>query len=317
MNRGKYGRAASLAAALAAAMALAGCFGGGGSGAPSTTAGTLADPYVVPDRANSDTTGGIEDYFAQGGVWSIGFARTGFSTGAGAFLFDRGNLYYDTAAGDWILPTGSADYRMTADGGGRYVSSGCANAGDCITLYVHDADPIASQYGTFALAKADNGTGETAFMAGYGGLRTNGSLVPTRGTATYSGDFEGYGNQGASVYELTGAVDVSVDFAGAALTMDAAGAIAGHPGGADAFTITATAPITTSTYSTNSFYGTGVSGSITSSGTALASYSGSFWGAFFGPDASEAVGMVAIRDTSGSGDFITGGFWTQQTSYTP
>lgn len=304
---------------VALAPGLGGCLGGGGGGGlpavdMSSVQGTGADatPYELPGEMPAGTSGGIPDYFGQGGYWLVPLSRTQVDFGVAAPVI--GALKYNADTDQWILTAGGTDYGLGAAAGGGYASPGCeaGNPAACVSF-----DPYESaahkMYGMFATGWYDDGADAVTAIVGYGGLKTPGADMPATGTATYSGEFRGVAADigAAGIYRAEGAAAVGVNFAAAGdqVTFTSAGNITAEGGGLVAYyTLDGSATITG-----NEYAGAGITGSVTLVGDAdpLETYSGGIEGAFFGPGAAQTAGMV---ETTGddSGAPLVGGFWAAQ-----
>ena len=322
------GRHLSVAVLMAGIMGLSGCGGGGGGGGTvtattidesvlSANAGTDIDPYVLPTEMATGTNGGIEDYFARGGYWSVpdrdlkGWVLSG----------DAGfTHYYDADADIWIVDFEDAGFVSGSPatethkfgwdaGAGRYVDSGGG------TLSIYDADPATAQYGTFGIVNAP--TALTGILIGAGnaiyyfhtGIGTPLANMPNAGSATYNGTFQGYyGTSMAGYYAANGEVTFGANFGTGeiALSMPTDGTIAG--GGT--FSLSGTGTVSGNVFS--------ISTTATASTTSV-TMTGAMTGSFYGPSADEIAGTLHAGAMGVSTDyyFIEGGMWAAQTSYTP
>jgi len=317
----------------ALALGLAGCGGGVlvtpvpvitiDEGVLSASAGTLANPYVLPSIMPADTNGGIENYTIHGGFWRVNLEGQEGTTGFGTVPLAN-TLIHDVEFDEWILNIDGADLILADDGTGHYISA-CITT--CAEFDLYDNDPTASQYGMFGHVYYDDGVNFVDYYA-HAGMKTDATVMPTGGTGTYTGVFAG-----TVIY-------TDADFPGALYFDDLSGTTnitASFTGGALAFDSSGTGTVADSTYSltgaaviTGNLYQGTITGSyddfqtfnVPSLNLAANGAGSSLSGAFYGPDQTgggETAGVVYATSAAGDANWgeIAGGFWAEQTSYTP
>jgi len=336
-----------ITAALATALALAGCFGGSGGGGGSggvpvtidetvlsASAGTLAEPYILPATFPSGTNGGIDDYRSRGGVWQVSFNGMTAIRVSGPVTATLGSTaIYDTANDEWTITVDGADITMPVDGGiptgGRYVTPSTCSV-NCGELSVLDSGISENDYGFLARAwyRPTGLFADSVYFFAHFGMKTPLGDIPNSGTASFS-----YGsNSGFFVrayYDRGDGVMRPLNFIGdPALTATfspSGGAVdlnldTGVQSNGSWLTLAGSATITGNEYSgtvTGEFY-SGDEDAVTVQ-LAPDGAGSSYSGAFYGPSMAETLGVVYAATEAGSATTgeLVGQFQAKQTSYTP
>lgn len=279
-------------------LALGGCleFGPNLTGVPGS--GSLNNPFVLPEENQTGLDQGIEDYLEHDGHWTFRYGSIDILA-AGPSLAAFGDIIYDTRTDSWTVTVDDVDYSL-AKVGGVYRNASCGGADPCVELSVFDADPSASQYGTFGRITEDDGISISVAQIYYG-LKTPAADMPT-GSATYNGTFAGQVSLAAGgIHNATStSATINANFDTGAVTFVSSGTV--DDGGGGTYALSGTATI-----SGNLYTGDTVTGTYTSGGTITFDENGLLEGAFYGPAANETAG--ALSTSSADGDLLYGGFW--------
>lgn len=297
--------------ALGAMLALAGC------------GGVIVEPLpvvynVLPATAPAGSTAGIEDYLHPwSGVWIVGLDGQVQTIDYGtAILTDA--LVYDADFDEWIVNVDGRDLVLTDNGAGGYDNWAYCTAA-CAEFHAYDNNPYASQYGTFAYVSYEDASKFAEFYV-HTGLKTAPAAMPTRGTATYAGVFDGVVNYtvagaGADYDYISGGASIDAAFSpgGGTVTFSSAGT--GDYAGSS-YSLAGAGIISGNSYqgSVNGWYDDGSSANDPSLVLDASGAGSSLSGAFYGPGAEETAGVV--YGTSAAGDpywgEIAGGFWASE-----
>lgn len=292
--------------ALAVALGLSACGGGGGGGGEALPS---AD-YTLPAEytATGPGAGGIEDHLASGtGTWRVNLDGQTQTTYTGtATLYNA--LVYDNVADKWIFNVNGANHTLDYWVDNNY--DNWTSCSTCLDFYIYDDDnnPATSQYGTFGTVFYDTPTIPFGAIFMHAGLKT--PTMPTSGSGTYGGTFEGGVIGDLVLDELVGTATVTADFGtgGTTFSSDGSGSFGGS------YSLGGTGTITGNTYqgTVSGSYDDGA-GTVVNFVTAGSTLSG----AFYGPDqttvgVSETAGVVYSSDAAGTNE-IVGGFWAVQT----
>lgn len=341
------GRCAPIAAVLALASGLGGCMAGAAEDAP-----TAAAPVVTTPKAAAFTP--VYGSFQSEGVvtrvttLSTKTATASSVTASDIALLDR-LRGFTTSATRNTTTTGRADQqdivvassglgasgtlvgRIEGDSAGLYRGAASNAAGESIYFTTTPATNMEASLGVTSLAYAYVGLGafgattSTATTSSYdgyifglfGGQKT--PLMPTTGSATYKGAFEGSevsvttGGAAAQKADVYGAMQANVNFG--------SGKVTGRVDDIQAYraSATSTTPSKSSAdYSltfTGDVFGSGFVGkaAMTQAGTDTAyagvTQNGVVQGGFFGPQAAETAGALAVTTAAGATKtVVTGAF---------
>lgn len=312
----------NLILAFGTLLTISACGGGGGSGgsvAPIeldytgvTGTGAGGDPYVLPSENQDGVTQGIEDYLNNSGYtsWKVnidGLVQTAIFGSADI----SGELVYDANRRTWIINVNGEDYDYrqpyfdghyysiySYDGLCKY--DHITNCGTFWPYYFRDEDYGESKYGTFAKVWFEDPDNYVMAYVHFG-LKTPDGGMPTSGTGSYSGYFNGTVNfdDPDALYGIVGgAAEVAVNFGTGAVSFSSTRA-----NGDWEYSVSGDATITGNTYEGTMFasYEDVDGNSLT-----VTSDNGTLSGAFYGPNAEETAGIVS---GTGDGGELVGGFW--------
>lgn len=340
-------RRARIAAALTLASGLGGCLAGAAEDAP-----TAATPVVTTPKA-APFTPVYGSFQSEGVVTRVTTLSTKTATGTSVTASDIALLDrlrgFTTSATRNTTTTGRADQqdvvvassglgasgtqvgRIEGDNAGLYRGSASNAAGDSIYFTTTPATNMEASLGVTSLAYSYIGlgsfgtTGATATTSSYdgylfglfGGQKT--PLMPTTGSATYKGAFEGTevavttGAAAAQKADVYGAMQANVNFG--------SGKVTGRIDDIQAYRASATSTTpskASAAYSltfTGDVFGSGFVGKavMTHAGTdtpyAGVTQNGAVQGGFFGPQAAETAGALAVTTAAGNTKtVVTGAF---------
>ena len=311
--------------AAAAALAIAGCAGDDGTigvqgpqgdegpigpEGPAGPAGSGSDGATGPAGPTGDTGAAsatalrtLEEAFLDGGTWIVVPKNT-----AGEAVTA---LSYDADDDDWEVTVAAGTFDLTnllTNGTYARLCSPQSQA-PCVRFTPFDLpnqEGGQNQYGTFAKVVV---TTPTTISTGYTHFGFSTIDMPTTGSGSYSGPFEGIVSVGAFTDDLTGSVAVEASFTadGGSVSFVSSGTGLAN-GGAATYDLEGTAAIVGNDYSgalSVAEYFDGAGGNDPTDFTASAG-DDTFSGEFYGNQTTETAGVVDANDGD---DFLIGGYW--------
>jgi hypothetical protein len=266
---------------LTALLATTACGGGGGSDDP-----VVVDPSPGTNGLPSGVTGqDLSD--AEGTEMTL--AAAGYENGSGASVTQGGTVTLATN----FLTGGPSNLDATISMFGEEVTItngiGTLLNGNIVTLE-YDPSSNGTYAGAFSAANHDAGTyvGETAYVFGF---ETDPAKMQTSGTVEYSGGFLANGLAGGSEVAYEGTITIDVNFAGSAT-----GTLDGVLDGSTDLDLD---------LDNGALSGNGITANLNCD-TSCSTSTSTLDGTFYGPNAEELGGVLAI-DTNvfeGAGTFV-------------
>lgn len=207
-------------------------------------------------------------------------------------------------------PSGSATVSYNTTGGGQIFEScfgvcGSLQSRTTVTTILTSGAPSTLNYATYGVWTARG----IAYLLGEvrgvfaGGIPTPSTQRPTTGTATYSGKADGFITSAAFAdyerQELKADISLTADFAANTISGNVTNALttATNRGTTGAAGVTNNIALTGGTITGTSFAGNAAAVATTGTSVDISGATGGFGGAFYGPNAAEAAGSLALTGT--------------------
>jgi C-lobe and N-lobe beta barrels of Tf-binding protein B len=281
-------RLVKLAAVILPAVLTAACGGGGGGGG----GGTPAAPVLLPVSPKAlmvylPSSGPAGTTMVSTAIMPTGASNVTSTGTTSRTMTVTGNL----ANGQTTATTGALP--LTCSASGRICSDNTPGYQSIVSSTEAGSGTLA--YSNFGLLITPNGTGGN-FGGFHTGTPTAVSNLPTSVTATYTGTYRGYAAVGNSVSNQAGNANMTANFTNGTMTGNVTSLTNLSTLASAGYGLNMSGTISGGSYSGTAGFTNATTGAAAGTVTSSA-----FNGGFYGPNAAETAGAVAIRGTAPTG----------------